>query len=325
MRPTADQDLRPEGPSLPEAIWRVPPQHIEKRLSIGTDLLWQRIATYGFLLLGVIYLVGIARTTTNSDTFMGAHFKSLGLIAIAELVIAIIYRRISTVIENGIGLESLKAKLPVPDAIPVRLDVLHKGTVTGSDEGFFWLAEDVLTFKGMHTAFRIARHDLPPMAMWPKGVRPRGDAPAQTRYVPIPGHEESSVIRLVFIDPFEDYDARRRTTKADRLLKEWMSMVPTGESASLLPPLRLHPALTLDQKLNRQGVWACGFVTLLNLVLLATTPFAEASFVAQPTVSLLNAALLPAMAVGMGYVTYLEVRDQRHRKEVSRKPLDVVA
>ncbi|MBX3095855.1 MAG: hypothetical protein KF812_03255 [Fimbriimonadaceae bacterium] len=325
MRPTAEQDLRPEGPSLPEATWRVPPQHVERRLSIGTDLLWQRVATFGFLLLGVIYLVGIARTTTNPDTFMGAHFKSLALIAITQVVIAIIYRRISTVIENGVGLGSLKAKLPVPDAIPVRLDVLHKGTVTGSDEGFFWIADDVLTFKGMHTAFRIARHDLPPVAMWPKGVRPRGDAPAQTRFVPVPDHEETTLIRLVFIDPFEDYDARRRTTKADRLLKEWMSMMPTGESSSLLPPLSLHPAFALDQKLNRQGVWACGIVTLLNLALLATTRFTSAEFVAQPIVSLLNAAILPILAVGMGYITWLEVRDQRHRQEVTRKPLDVMA
>jgi len=323
VRPTAENDLRPDGSPLPQATWRVPPQHVEKRLSIGTDLVWQRIATLAFVLFALVYLVAVARRTTDADTFLGAHFKSLGLLALGQAAIAVIYRRISTVVEHPMGLGSLQRKLPFPDAIPVKFEVLHRGTVTGSDEGFLWFAEDVLHFRGLYTAFRVARHDLPPLAMWPRHMRPR-QVISETRTLPVPGHEADKVMRFTFIDPFEDYDARRRALRADRALKEWMTSVTAGEGETLLPPLRLHPAFERDQALNRQGLVVCGVLASLDLFLLVTTPFDSSPFQSQPAVIFLNAAVLGGLTLAMAFVTWLELRDLRNRRSVGPR-LDVTA
>lgn len=323
VRPTAENDLRPEGSPLPQATWRVPPQHVEKRLSIGTDLVWQRIATLAFILFALVYLLAVARRTTDPDTFLGAHVKSLGLLALGQAALAVIYRRISTVVEQPLGLGALQRKLPFPEATPVKFEVVHRGTVTGSDEGFLWFSHDVLHFRGLYTAFRVARHDLPPLAMWPRHMRPR-EVISESRTLPVPGHENEKVMRFTFIDPFEDYDARRRALRADRAIKEWMVSVPKGEAESLLPPLRLHPAFERDQALNRQGFVVCAALTCLDFVLLVTTPYGSGLFQSQPAVAFLNAAVLGTLTLAMAFVTWLELRDLRNRRAVSPR-LDVTA
>ena len=313
---TPGPGLSSDDSQVPVATWRVASRGKEGRLSNGFDLAWQRVLTFGFLVMGVAYLLMVARFSQTGDVLLATHLKALIAIAVPQAILWVIYRRMTNVIENGGGLGALRKRLPNERAVPCGIAVAQGPTITGTDEGFCWIDQDTLYFKGLHTAFHIARHDLPPVALWPQDARPRDVAFGSAMMIPIPGHEETARLHIQMIDPFEDHDVRRRAGAFHRAVREWIQATPEEIGDTLLPPLAVHPSMTRMHLGARQGERVGFTLAGLNLAMLFTTPITRPVYLAQPIVIFLNGIVLLALTVLMVRLGLMERRDTMNRRRI---------
>ncbi len=232
------------------------------------ETMWLRAFAWFFLFSGVAYYFLVARRFEIPELSLTSHIEVLTMIAVAESCLFLLYTRMSNKIDLGPGLRRLRAKVQNEDAVPVSLDVIQQGVVTGSDEGFFWLEDGTLFFKGLQTVFRLNSEDVPPLKTWPRKWRPSLDKGKPPRNILVVEGERTLRVRLKLIDPFQDYHARRRSATFDRHLIKWLALKPEGSLETLLPPLELHDALRHLSPFRFEGLGAGILMLVLNLVLL---------------------------------------------------------
>lgn len=309
-----DLDLA-EAPARPTATWRVPSQITELIQHSPLETIYLRICAWFFLFCGFSYYFIIARRFEIGTPALTNHLQVFGLIAVAELCLVFLYTRMSNKIDLGPGLKRLKTKIPDEAAVPVAVDVVQHEVVTGTDEGYMWIEEGTLYFKGLQTVFRINSTDVPPLAVWPRKFRPSIDKGIPPQYVLIPVGERLVRLRLRLLDPFEDSKARRLSNQFNRSLTKWLVEKPAGSLESLLPPLDLHDALRHVTLFRFEGFVAGIGLLLFNLTILLT---ARLNYTSRDLMGLANATefaaglLLSWLAVKLIVAQYrnLKVRHQ---------------
>jgi len=264
----------------------VPSQITDLILHSPQETLVLRLFAWFFVLSGLIYYFFYARRWEVPEVALTSHIQALGMIAVAELCLVFLYTRLANKIDLGPGLRRLQAKVPDENACPVAIEIVQSEVVTGSDEGFAWIEEGTLFFKGLQTVFRLNAEDVPPLSSWPKKYRPSIDRGVPPRNILVPVGNRTLRVRLKLIDPFEDRGARRRSAQFNRSLVKWLAERPTGSLETLLPPLELHDALRHDSLFQFEGIVAGIGLLLLNLMIFAT---ARASWATNDLLSVANA------------------------------------
>jgi hypothetical protein len=256
---------------------------------------WQRALPWLFLVVGLAYYVLLARGFPLSPDTVFTHVKSLTLIGAMQGALALVYTRLANHIDLGPGLRRLRHKVPSEGACPVRIAVRQEGVVTGLDEGYMWVEDGTLFYKGLQTVFRINREDVPPLGLWPRSFRPDPARNRPVRRIPIPDSEGDLWLEVTPIDPFEDYHARRRTRRFYRDVYDWLDERPRGSLETLLPPRALHPCLSARGPGRWEGVLSGAALVLTNVTLLATAPRGSGS----ASVSSLVSGLVMVASVGL--------------------------
>lgn len=280
-----------EAPARPEATWRVPAQIAELVQHSPHETVILRLFAWFFVLCGIGYYFIYARRWETAQVALTSHIQVLGMTAVAQLCLVFLYARLSNKIDLGPGLRRLQTKVPAEDACPVAIDVIQHEVVTGSDEGFAWIEDGTLYFKGLQTVFRLNVSDVPPLSEWPRKYRPSIDKGIPPRHILIPVDDRMVRLRLQLIDPFEDRGARRRSAMFNRSLVKWLAERPTGSLESLLPPLGLHLALQGNRPFRYEGLIGGICLLAINLFILAT---ARLNWATNDLMSLANAIELAA-------------------------------
>lgn len=253
----------------PTATWRV---SFDRERSVDPspfETMALRLTAWFFLFAGVAYYFLIARRF-EALAAVTQHVEVLLLIVMAQLALNFLYVRLSNRIHLGTGLRRLRSKVPDDDSVAVELEVIQDSVVTGYDEGFFWLDDGTLYFRGLQTVFRLNAEDVLHLPAWPRRLRPNLDAGRPPRWIVLKETPRPMKLRLRLIDPFEDRSARRRTAEFDRALTLWLHNRPAGSLETKIPPTALHPYLTEISPVRYEGLIASGVLTVLNICLLLT-------------------------------------------------------
>lgn len=180
--------------------------------------------------------------------------KGLVVLAMAQGALVYLLSRISNDVNIGPGLKRVRARIPVEDAVPVAITVVQKGTVTGADEGYMWLDEGTLFYKGLQCVFRLNQQDIKPISEWPSGRVPQPERGRDVRWLVLQAGARDCEVKLSMIDPFEDYAVRRRSARFQTALLDWLHDKPYGALESVLPPLDVHPSLQRSGKGIYEGL-----------------------------------------------------------------------
>ncbi|MBS1710058.1 MAG: hypothetical protein JSS65_15210, partial [Armatimonadetes bacterium] len=151
----------------------------------------------------------------------------------------------------------------------VRYTMRREGVVTGADEGYIWLHDGTLFFKGLQSVWRLNRDDMPPVPMWPRRRRPRLQDGKPPTWLPMPHAGPDGDMLLTPIDPYEDNAARRRFATFFASLDDWLRSTPQGHIESLLPPSDLHPSLEGPRGL--EAIAAPYLLSVLNQCMILAT------------------------------------------------------
>ncbi len=270
MIPSFDlQELKATSGVKPSAEWKVP-HSLEQVNQSPYETIWLRLYAWAILALGVTYYFGIHRLLTEPNAVFNSSIQVTLLIGLSEFVLHILYWRMVNKIVLRYSMRKLQTKVPAEDACPCSIEIYQNSVVTGYDEGYFWIQNDLLYFKGLQSTFRLNASDLEPIKKWPRKQRPNLDAGRPPRFLRLLGSYNPMQIKLDPIDPFEDYGARRRSMKFDKVLAKWISERPNGDTESRIPPEDLHPGLKNTGAIRFEAFYAGCLLCLINLAIIAT-------------------------------------------------------
>lgn len=252
------------------AEWRVPGSKSERADRTPFETIWLRLHAWFFLFAGVVYHFVLGREFQTPEVLFMSQIEVMGMVALSQFALHFLYWRLANKIVLSYGLRRLKTKVPSDDACPVCIEVMQSGVITGYDEGYLWIDEGTLYYKGLQTVFRINASDVLPAKEWPRSHRPNLDEGRLPRWIHLRGASDPMDLHIKLIDPFEDYGARRRSANFDRTLAKWLAERPEGSLESRLPPFDLHPSLTSIGRFRFEGFVAGCVLMLTNLVLMLT-------------------------------------------------------
>lgn len=253
------------------AEWRVPTSEAERADRSSLETLWLRVYAWFFLIAGLFYYFLIGREFRSPDVLFFSQIEVMSMIALSQFALHFLYWRIANKIVLSFGLKRLKTKVPTESACPVCLEIFQSQVVTGYDEGYMWLNEGTLYYKGLQTVFRINSSDVVPVKQWRNSHRPNLDGGRLPRWIHLLGDTTPMQLHIKMIDPFEDHGTRRRTANFDRFLAKWLVDRPDGSLESKLPPSKLHPALRSIGKHRYEGLIAGLALIVINLLLVFTS------------------------------------------------------
>lgn len=262
----------------PAASWRPTPHATERMGTAYTEAVWQRAIAWFFWLSGTAYLFLIARPTALSgfagapEAAIMAHIKALMMAGAGQIALMILYGRLRDNIDIGPGIVRIQAKVPDPQACRCRVRVMQDGVVTGLDEGFLWLDEGTMYFKGLQTAFRLDSDDLMPIRQWPKNDRVLTDPTIASDETKLTLAEPGRKLEISYVEPFDDHEARRRISDFRRALHGWLRDPKPSSLESLLPPRGVHPSLLTAGPFRYEAVFAGGLMVATSIVTLLLTP-----------------------------------------------------
>jgi hypothetical protein len=262
----------------PSSHWKVT-KYAEERLSESPiETLWQRVLALVLVLVGAAYVIVFGFRSMQVEGSIFIFVKSFALIGLGFLILNFLYRRLSNFVYIGPGLKRLMTKIPDEAALPVRIQILQKGSITGVDEGYIWFNEGTLYYKGLQTVFRIDGTDLVPLNLWPRADRPNPGASKFPNVINLDtGKNDALKVKIVLIDPFEDFQTRRKAHEFDLALTRWINERPTGPMETLLPPSTVHPALMKQGFGKTESLIVSGALVALCTALLVLTPFSQLS------------------------------------------------
>lgn len=251
----------------PNSFWRVSSRVEDHLFTNQNETLIVR--TIFWILLGVsaIYVLAFLRRENLSDEVAWIlHLKGYLVITLLNAGLLYIYKRILNHIHLGPGLKKLHAKIPDEDAVPVRIRITQNGAITGVDEGFLWILEGTLYYKGRQTVFRLNREDVPPLSLWPRKERPNLALNRLPESILVPTENHLLKINYTILDSHEDFGTRRKASHFQNQLVDWLTERPVGSLESLLPPTELHPGF-LSQFRGQEPLIAGIVLTSLNLTI----------------------------------------------------------
>ena len=298
----------------PTAEWHTPAEEAERLGRSPRENLWQRGLGWLFLVSGFVAYVLTTRTITSEVGYAVSLGQAFVLMGISQAVLIYLYRRISQHVDVGSGFRRLQTKVPEDVSLPVRVDVVRDGCLTGRDEGFMWLNDGTWYFKGLQTAFRFNQGDVVPIEAWPKSIRPDPARDKPPTLLPMKSVYGRLHLRVHVIDPHMDFAKRKRVKAFYRELYDWLVERPRGAIESLLPPLSLHPSLRRTDLARYEGL-AAGLAMVLidSAVLFGLQPGGRTGAIA----AFLAFALL---AAGIR-LAWLEVRDLSVKARLSKQQL----
>lgn len=311
--------LKLEGPGVvvkPTAEWRITGAPEERLKSSPLETAWQRIVAWFLLICGITYAFLVARRPGPPEAYFVDNLRTLALIALAQASLFYLYRRESNWIDIGLGLKRLKTKVPTESACSVSVSIRQLGAVTGRDEGYMWIQGGTLYFKGLQSVFRLNSEDVPPLESWPRRAHPDPASLRPPHGMPVVGGRHDMSLDIRFIDPYEDYGSRRRSSEFIDSLMAWLREKPQGELESLLPPDAVHPMLQQPGTAQYEGIVAGSVLTGINLALLSTAR----RDIDGRTIAALGEAFLVAATLVLAYLAVRLTMDQ-YRDFVARRRL----
>lgn len=301
----------------PTAEWHVPADEAEQIRRSPRENLWQRGLAWLFLVSGFVAFVLTTRNITSQDGYIVSLAQAFVLMGIAQAVLIYLYRRLSQHVDVGSGFRRLQTKVPEEASLPVRVDVVRDGCLTGRDEGYMWLNDGTWYFKGLQTAFRFNQGDVVPVEAWPRSIRPDPARDKPPTLLPMKSVHGQLELRVQVIDPHVDFAKRKRVRAFYRELYDWLVERPRGVIESLLPPLSLHPGLRRTDLARYEGLAAGLAMVMIDSAVLFGL---RRGGMIEAIAGLLALALL---AAGIR-LAWLEYRDQSVRARLSKEQLQDV-
>ncbi|MBA4292305.1 hypothetical protein C0431_04990 [bacterium] len=257
-----------DSPVRPTSYWRVSSRVEDHLLTGQNESVYIRSVFWILLSISVVYVIAFLRRPSLSDEIAWIlHLKGYLVIAFINAGLFYIYRRLLNHLHLGPGLKKLRLKIPNEDALPVRITITQNDGVTGIDEGYMWLEDGTIFYKGRQTVFRLNRDDVPPLSTWPKRDRPNPgmNKLPDTLLIPV----ENRLLKLHFsiLDSHEDFGTRRKAHLFQSNLLSWLKNRPEGSLESLLPPTDLHPGFQTTRT-SREPLYAAAVLTAANAVII---------------------------------------------------------
>ena len=269
MRITNAPDLDIDGkPVKPVSTWKPSKAALHYKGIAAGETVHFRVLAWSLIIGGALYIMVFLRTPIKNDQVVIMHLKGYLLMVMMHVLLAFLYNRAADFIDLGPSLKKLQAKVPREDAVPITLTIRQSGVTTGNDQGYMWLDEGTLYYKGRQTAFRLTRDDLPAATLMPRRERPdlnKGKFP-KTLTVPANGRDLKLDIKL--IEPYEDFTTRRRSQQFQIDLATWILDRPEADIESLLPPTQVHTSLVRKGWAKYEPLFAGGFLVALNGILM---------------------------------------------------------
>lgn len=286
----------------PSAEWRLPrldevPSFSEKDASF-----WQRGVCWVFIAFGLAFYFLGSPSQSPLEELMTA-LKTLLLCGGASL--GIIFLTSRSIAERGAGasLGQIKTKLPVEEASPAKIRIFQDETLTGSDEGYFWLDESTLYFKGTQCAFRLNAKDVLPINEWRPSRRPKSMQGVGMQWLEIDSRPRQLALNFSFLELDNDHSAHRRSTKLVRQIAKWIQDAPEGVLETVLPPTSVHPGLRIGGPWVKEGIISGSLIGVFGLLL----SFASLSRLVSPNHLGINLTEALVALAGLA-MTYFGVR-----------------
>lgn len=301
----------------PTAEWALASES-ERLNSFGSESAVQRLLAWVFLLTGFGFYLFVRRVVHGELPYFVSTSEALVLLTISQAVLFYLYRRMSNDIDVGTGFRRLKTKVPEGVDLPVRIEVLRHGVLTGKDEGFVWLDEGTWYFKGLQTAFRFNQQDVVPIEAWPRTLAPDPGRDKPPSRIPMKSMAGRLELRLNVIDRHEDYAKRKRANAFYRQMYEWLTERPRGGIESLLPPLRVHPGLERRGLVRFEGLAAAFAMVVVDTAVLVGLPRGEVQS-GPGSFGATAAVLVAALMAGSIWLAWLETRDLAVRSRLAQR------
>jgi hypothetical protein len=315
--PTGKGILIGSDPLKPCAGWKGMRDESERATPTPKDTFWQRGLAWAFLFGGVFYYFAIARHVGTPEQYFLAHLKAYSLIVLPQLILFFLYRRLSNHINIGPGLKAVKAKVPSEGAVAVSVRIVQDGSLTGYDEGYVWMENQMVCFKGLQTYFHFNRDDVPPLGMWPKKLRPDPAAGKMPETILLPVNERQLVLHFTLINSLEDHGTRRITRAFHTGLWKWLQSTPeSASSEATLPPVDVHPNLLRGGNWNMEGVVGGFLLASVNMALLLTAPISLSIATLPALVAVLQALAHSALIAASLRLAWLQLRDVNFRRQL---------
>jgi hypothetical protein len=254
--------------AVPTADWHVPDREQIRRGP--ADNLWQRSLAWIFLLTGFAFFLFVRAKVRGEVSITVAMTESLFLLGVSQALLIYLYRKATNHIEPGSGFRRLYTKVPPHADLPVQVEIVRAGSMTGRDRGYVWFEEGTWYFKGLQTAFRLNQQDVVPIEAWSRAIRPDPPRDKPPRLIPLKGGH--AFLRVDVLDPYEDYAKRKRVKGFYRELYDWLNERPRGALESLLPPTKVHPDLHRTDLARYEALVAAIVMVGLDTAVLAGLP-----------------------------------------------------
>lgn len=263
-----------DSPARPTSFWRISSRVEDHLLTGRNETIYLRVIFWILLAISATYIIAfLRRSDLTEDVVWILHLKGYVLVAIANVALLYIYRRMLNFLYLGPGLKRLKLKLPDESAVPIRLTLTQHNAITGVDEGYLWFSEGTLFYKGRQTTFRLNREDVPAISLWKRKERPNLALNKMPETLPVPYGDTDLKIKFSVLDSHEDFTTRRQASHFYNSLIQWLNDRPQGSLESLLPPTDLHPGFRIRERYGKEPLYAAIALTVTNLTIILSMNF----------------------------------------------------
>lgn len=250
------------------STWRLTQRAEENLVVTHKETLWIRAVSWIVLAIAVSYtLAFLRRDDLSNDVVWILHIKGYMLMAFMHAVLYFVYRRVCDHIYLGPGLRKISTKIPDEDAVPIKLEIRQNKVLTGIDEGYLWLEDGTLYYKGLQTNFRLNHGDVPPLSHWRYRDRPNPGQGKLPDRLPLRLMDRDMEVRFAILDAYEDFASRRKAHTFRQTVYDWLTDDSQGNLESLLPPTSVHPGLQRSKIFGMEPVVASWTLVSIDLLL----------------------------------------------------------
>ncbi len=270
MRLSEGLDLQ-SGDTAPRPVshWRLSSRIEEHLLGTRQETVWLRTVFWANFGIAATYvLMFLRRSDLTDEVAWILHIKGYIIITLMHFALFYLYRRMINHLHIGPGMRRLKTKIPNDSAVPVRISVIQRGITTGIDEGFLWIDDGTIFFKGLQTVFRLNWEDIPPISLWDRKDVPNLGANRMPTTLPIPYEKRQLKIKYEILDAHEDFATRRKAAHFYSSLLEWLRDRPNSALETLLPPTDVHPGFCMPGRTTWEPVYGLAAIAAIDIALL---------------------------------------------------------
>lgn len=307
---------RPQQPFRATAEWKPLAAALDRQEASFVGANVQRGLAWLFYAIGVAYYFIFARWAETPEALLFTSLKAHLGIAAAQGALLFLYWRLSNHIPIGLSLKHLQAKVPDESAVPVAVRIRQNGTITGYDEGYAWVQDGALFYRGLQMVFRLNVEDVLPMDEWPRRIRPDPAMNKPTEVLPVPLNGRTMQLRLTMLGTFENHEARRRSMAFQRALYDWLTQRPAPTIEPMLPPTSVHPLLQRTGSTQLEGIAAGLLMGMVGTLLLFTEKLSLSLATVESLQSLFTLAIVSTLTVLSFGLAYSQYRDEANRRAI---------